>query len=161
MLAGLSILASCQSEPGSNDSIETMNDTIIPAPGPAKDAISSIRKDTVPYNIQIDTVIHFSFPVDSSSVSTKGSINKDADPVNCYFQVKRKGKLKATITPEDNHLNIRFSQIIMPDSTSDGPFGRQIQYDLKQSGTYKLIIAPNTMAEGKKSGDFTVRLEIR
>lgn len=41
---------------------------------------------------------------------------------------------------------IRFSQIIMPDGTMDGPFSTEITYKLQQQGYYKLIVGDNLMA---------------
>ena len=114
--------------------------------------------DTIPYNVQVDTVINLSFAKDSTSLTARGSINKKSEPVICYLKVDKACTINGTIIPGDSQLNIRFSQIIMPDQKSDGPFTRQIKYDLKQAGVYKIIIAPNNMAEGKRSGDFSLRL---
>jgi hypothetical protein len=117
--------------------------------------------DTMPSNVQIDTVINIVFSKDSSVLTARGSINKKSEPVICYLQVEKPGSINGIITPDDSELNVRFSQIYMPDNTSDGPFTRQLNYNLKQKGKYKIIIAPNNMAEGKRSGDFTLRLELR
>lgn len=130
---------------------------------PAKDNLitSPAAMDSVPSNIQIDTLIHIDFPKDSTQLSIRGSLNKDADPVTCYLPVDVKKNLDARLLPEDAGLNIRFSQIILPDGESDGPFGKQLKYKLDQQGTYKIIIGPNRMASGKKSGDFVLKIAIR
>lgn len=114
--------------------------------------------DSIPFNIQIDTVIHFAFVPGSDEITVKGSLDRQSHPVIGYLPVTHRKKLDARIIPEDNQLNIRFSQIILPDKTSDGPFGREMKYTLDQTGTYKLIIAPSNMAEGKRSGDFQIKL---
>jgi hypothetical protein len=122
------------------------------APGPV---------DTVPHNIQVDTVIHLSFAKDSTTLTATGSLNKKSTPVICYLPVDRHVALNARIIPRNKELNVRFSQIVLPDGNSDGPFGLQIKYELRQMGLYKLIIGPNLMADGKRSGDFIIRLETK
>lgn len=127
---------------------------------PQKEPVT-VAVDTVPHNIQVDTVIHLAFAKDSTTLTAKGSLNKKSTPVICYLPVDRRVKLNARIIPVDQDLNIRFSQIIKPDGQSDGPFDRQLKYTLQQKGLYKLIIGPNLMAEGKRSGDFLIRLEAK
>jgi hypothetical protein len=120
-----------------------------------------VAVDTVPHNIQVDTVIHLSFAKDSTTLTATGSLNKKSTPVICYLPVDRHVVLKASLIPRNKDLNVRFSQIVMPDGNSDGPFGLQMKYELNQKGLYKLIIGPNLMAEGKRSGDFLIRLEAK
>ena len=69
-------------------------------------------------------------------------------------------KLYALISPKDSTANIRFNQIIMPDGTADGPFGRDIQYDLAPNGIYTLIIDKSLMAEGSSETDFTIEVKL-
>ena len=40
--------------------------------------------------------------------------------------------LYGEITGVGDMANVRFNQIVMPDGTSDGPFGRSIEYGLEQ-----------------------------
>ncbi|RZM06890.1 MAG: hypothetical protein EOO88_52655 [Pedobacter sp.] len=117
--------------------------------------------DTVPQNLQIDTVINLAFAPDNAILTARGTINKKSDPVSCYLQVAKPMKISGTIIPDDPQLNVRFSQVFMPDNSSDGPFTRQLKYDFKKAGLYRIIIAPNNMAEGKRSGDFTLKLEAK
>ncbi len=157
----MTFLASCNSNSHSSNTEEPMRkDTMLVTKEPI-DRPPVEKKDTIPYNVQVDTVINFSFAPDSSSLTARGSINKNYHPVTCYLPIETACRLIATIIPDDNGLNIRFSHLIMPDKTSDGPFGRQLRYQLKQKGTYKLIISPNTMAEGKRSGNFQVQLQLK
>ena len=55
-------------------------------------------------------------------------------------------------TPEDAMGNIRISQIIDPDGTADGPFGRDLTHVLAHTGTYTVILGPNMMAGDPWSG---------
>ena len=53
--------------------------------------------------------------------------------------------------------NIRINQIIMPDNTSDGPFGKDLAYKLDQQGTYKLIIGESLMQGDPFEGDYVLK----
>jgi hypothetical protein len=118
-------------------------------------------KDTVPQNIQIDSVIHLAFAADSFSVSVKGHIDKKGDPVICYLPVTSGKKLEASIVPDKKRATFRFSHIYLPDGKSDGPFGNAMKYDLKQKGTYKIYIGPNMMAGDPVSSDFILRVKVK
>ncbi len=117
-------------------------------------------EDSVPANIQIDSVIHISFIKDSGLVVVKGHLKKAGDPVICYLPVKRGKKLTATIIPDKGKANFRFSHLILPDGKSDGPFGNVLKYDIKQKGNYKLYIAPNKMAGDPVSSDFDLKIKV-
>lgn len=54
--------------------------------------------------------------------------------------------------------NVRFNQIIMPDGSMDGPFGRDISYELPTKGTYKLLIGESLMQGDPYDGNFIVEL---
>jgi len=70
-----------------------------------------------------------------------------------------KPQLKAKITTKQNDFNIRFNQIKLPDGMMDGPFGREITYDIPTKGEVWLIIGKNNMADGKITGMFSVNIE--
>ena len=76
------------------------------------------------------------------------------------FNVGAPAKLSGKVSSADSLANIRFSQIILPDNTADGPFGPEISYDLKQLGTYQLIVNENMMAGDPWSGEFTIRITL-
>lgn len=112
-------------------------------------------------NEQKDSVIRFSFARDSSTLTAHGFIRSAKDHVTGYLAVDRKARLTASLVPETKDMNIRFTQLIMPDSTMDGPFGQQFNYDLVQKGMYKIIVSANNMADGKTKGDFLIRLAVK
>jgi len=68
--------------------------------------------------------------------------------------------VSGSLMPVDTVGNIRFNQILMPDSTGDGPFGRDISYELAQRGTYQLLIGENMMAGDPWAGVFTVKMKL-
>lgn len=156
------ILFACNNDTVNNNAVKTpvAGDTSVKLMA-KKDNLAAVKNDTVPKNIQVDTVMHLAFEKDSSSLTAKGCLNKKSEPVICYLPVDRHATIIAQLVPKDKDLNIRFSQIIMPDGQSDGPFTRSIKYELKQKGLYKLIISPNHMADGKKSGDFLLQLKVK
>lgn len=128
-------------------------------PAPLSADILEKQPDTIPYNIQIDTVIHISF--DSiQSATAKGAIGPSKRQVYCYVPVSKKQTIRARLIPSSNEMNIRFSQLIFPDRHTDGPFGKELVYAIKEPGMYQLLIAPNNMASGKITGDFEVEIKL-
>ena len=69
--------------------------------------------------------------------------------------------LFATLISRDNKANIRISQIGFPDSTFDGPFGRKINYKIKDTGNYKIIIGEDMMAGDRWNGKFELKAWVK
>jgi hypothetical protein len=146
-----------------NSPAETEEKTIVASDSnvTTQDAVvATSRVDSVPMNIQIDSVIHLAFETDSVSVTVKGHADKKGDPVICILPVVQGKKLTALITPEKKNATLRFSHIYFPDGKTDGPFGNSLKYDLKQKGTYKLYIRPNMMAGDPVSSDFVLNVKV-
>lgn len=121
---------------------------------------TAVKVDSIPQNIQVDSVIHLAFAKDSVSVTVKGHLDKKGDPVICYLPVVRGKKLTASVTPEKAKANIRFSHIYLPNGKLDGPFSPIMKYDLVQRGVYKIYISPNRMAGDPVSTDFTLKVKV-
>lgn len=68
-------------------------------------------------------------------------------------------KVNAKISTKEKDFNIRFNQIKLPNGDYDGPFGRDLTYDIKEKGEVWLIIGKSNMASGNTKGSFTVSLE--
>lgn len=68
-------------------------------------------------------------------------------------------KIMGTVNATDKEMNIRFNQIKLLNGELDGPFGREINYDVKQNGEIWLIIGKSLMASGKSTGKFTITLK--
>lgn len=76
------------------------------------------------------------------------------------FEGKEGQKVKATLTtPRPG--NIRFNQIMTPSGETDGPFGQEIEYDLNETGTWKLIVGGSLMQGDSYDGDFKVTLNVK
>ena len=156
IIYGAFITIACNNSPGEQISLTTTDSIIMPQ------NVVSIKTiaDSVPQNIQIDSVIHLAFAKDSFSVSVKGHLDKRGDPVICYLPVVEGKKLTAVVVPAKAKANIRFSHIYLPDGKSDGPFGNSLNFNLTQKGIYKIYIGPNKMAGDPVSSDFVVRVKV-
>lgn len=90
---------------------------------------------------------------------TQEEFTKDRDKLILKISNYSKPQLKAKILTEEKDFNIRFNQIKLPDGNMDGPFGREITYDIPEKGEVWLIIGKNNMADGKITGPFSVKIE--
>jgi hypothetical protein len=70
-----------------------------------------------------------------------------------------KPNIQAKISTKEKDFNIRFNQIKLPNGDYDGPFGREITYDVKGKGEVWLIIGKSNMASGNTKGSFSVSVE--
>lgn len=149
----LLLLTACHSPQEKNMPAKTIE------PQPATfDAVVD-QPDTIPYNVQIDTVIHLS-PDSLQTATAKGAISKAKNQIYCYLSVSKKQTIRAKLIPVSEDLNIRFSQLIFPDHHTEGPFGRELVYALREPGLYQLVIAPNRMASGAFNGDFELQVSL-
>lgn len=84
---------------------------------------------------------------------------KEHDKLILKISNYSKPQLKAKIITNQNDFNIRINQIKLPDGNMDGPFGREITYDIPEKGEVWLIIGKNNMADGRITGTFSVKIE--
>lgn len=68
-------------------------------------------------------------------------------------------KISGNVTSANPKLNIRFNQIRLANGEFDGPFGADINYEIKQKGEIWLMIGKNLMADGETTGKFTISLK--
>lgn len=105
-----------------------------------------------------DSVTVLTFSKGVKSLSVKGHLDKPGDVVTYLLTVDKSTLLSGRLEVSKSPANIRFSQIVMPNGQSDGPFGRELDYKLPQKGVYKIKIAQNLMAENAFVGDFMMHL---
>ncbi len=76
------------------------------------------------------------------------------------LKIKNFGRqtISGEITPEYPQMNIRFNQIRLPNGEYDGPFGREISYNIKDKGEIWLIIGRSNMASGAPTGKFEIKI---
>lgn len=71
----------------------------------------------------------------------------------------RKTKISGRIIPESGQDNIRFNNIELNRQSIDGPFGKDFEYELDQTGDYSIVIQKSLMASGRQTGKFKVILK--
>ncbi len=118
------------------------------------------RRDTIA-NKQIGNEIKLAFDKDSSTLTTSGHIDSINATIICYLPVKQGKHLSATVQPVKGNGNVRFNQLWLPDGSSDGPFGKKLEYDLHGSGLYQLYIGASKMAENPYIGNFTLTVTVK
>ncbi|WP_026730064.1 hypothetical protein [Flavobacterium denitrificans] len=117
------------------------------------------REEIKEENKQIGDTIFMNFKNEKDRYTAEGHINSIHSKIYVKFINEHIGKLNATIFPSIARENIRFNQIIFPDKTMDGPFGKELKIDIKQKGIYVLVIGHSQMAEDPFIGKFTIQLE--
>ncbi len=85
---------------------------------------------------------------------------KQAKAVN-FLKINNKKPQVYTLQlqPLDTLGNIRFSQVLLPDGTSDGPFGTELTYNFEFSGTYIIKMAENMMSGDPWEGDVVLTVK--
>ena len=90
-----------------------------------------------------------------------GEINSVHSRIYVIFtNNKAPGDLYAVVTPEKDGANLRFNQILFPDKSADGPFGKEIAIKLNQIGKHTLIVGHSQMAEDRYQGKFKIDLQV-
>ncbi|MCD8031456.1 MAG: hypothetical protein LUF85_11725 [Bacteroides sp.] len=88
-------------------------------------------------------------------------VHKEKDET-IYLEFNSDGydRLQARIFSADSLANLRFSQIVLPNGNTDGPFGGRMDYMLPIHGIYRLLIHENRMAGDPWGGYFTVEINL-
>ncbi len=107
-----------------------------------------------------DPVIAVTIPAESLPVTRlQRAITTDMQSVNVTITDLDLGPLRVNIAHSKPDANIRISQVVRPDGSTDGPFGQQLVYEIKQRGNYSFIINKSNMASGTQVGDVFITLE--
>ncbi len=136
---------SCQQKEIKNNSVHN-SDTI---------AIEKYRKE----NKQIDDTIFMNFKNAKGLYIAEGQLDSIHPRVFIKFKNENLGELNGKIILATDNGNIRFNQIIFPDNSSDGPFGKDLQIQLTQKGNHIIIVGHSQMADNPYWGKFKVQLE--
>ncbi|WP_394773105.1 hypothetical protein [Flavobacterium sp.] len=110
-------------------------------------------------NKQIGDTIFMNFKNKEGLFTAEGSLDSIHPRIYVKFKNEDLGELNGKIVPTTGKGNIRFSQIIFPDNTSDGPFSMDLKIQLKQKGNHILVIGHSQMADSPFWGKFEVQLE--
>jgi hypothetical protein len=124
---------------------------------------SAISKQTVPVvAVANDTLVRMQFAESDTGVIATAQVYMNGDNhVTCEVTLSKADSLHASLVPEQDTGNVRFSQIVLPNGKMDGPFGRELTYATPQAGTYRLHIFENMMAGDKWKGKFKVRVWVK
>ncbi len=101
-----------------------------------------------------DTLNHklITLPLDPATIQRKD--------VYVDFQMEGPSRLRATIQPIGTaEGNVRIKTITLPDSSTDGPFGRSIDYEVPSRGTVRLEIGESLMQGDPWGGDFCLEIQ--
>ena len=89
------------------------------------------------------------------------SLFHSAGKVNTISFINSESKGMQVIIHPMSWMNLRLSQIIMPDGTMDGPFGKDTTYKLDQLGWYQLLFNENMMAWDPWSWNVTITVFLK
>ncbi|MEO8720332.1 MAG: hypothetical protein ABI297_01665 [Ginsengibacter sp.] len=97
----------------------------------------------------------------SDTLILRLKMDSTMDHLSIPLKITSGKQLLASLSAVDKNANIRFSQVGLPDSTFDGPFGKDLNYKMIVPGKYRLIIGENMMAGDRWEGDFILRVWVK
>ncbi|UCA61757.1 hypothetical protein KB553_09545 [Chryseobacterium rhizoplanae] len=109
---------------------------------------------TVANNVITRIVDMHKFPIEIEEEFTKENQKLVLQLMNA-----RRTKISGRIVPESDQMNIRFNNIELNKQSIDGPFGRDFEYELNQTGDYSIVIQKSLMASGSQIGKFKILLK--
>lgn len=118
---------------------------------------SEAHKDV---NEQLADTILMLLKDEKGSYTAIGKIDSIHPRIYLKFTNEATGNVHAVVTPINGEGNIRFNQILYPDKTADGPFGKELELELKQTGEHSLIIGHSLMVDSQYQGKFKVELKL-
>lgn len=101
------------------------------------------------------------FPAGATQVTLNGKINGFGEQITYVFEAKKGQKLFANVMSVEMNANIRISQIISPTGKADGPFGEKTNYNLSESGDWKIVLSENQMAGDPWKGEYQLLISIK
>lgn len=124
---------------------------------PITDSTKTIAKNQTPFKITTDTI-----PVKIVYGKAKIDTVKTAGQRMVFeFNSDTANKLSLKISAADTLANLRINQIIDSKGNSDGPFGRELEYEIKEKGVHKVVISESQMAGEPWAGGFTFEVRLK
>lgn len=105
--------------------------------------------DTLPKSLSPGDTLFFKLAVDTGN------------HVTVPIKISAGKELFASLSSDDKKANIRVSQVEFPDSTFDGPFGRELQREINRHGNYKLIVGEDMMVGNHWKGEFVLKVWVK
>jgi hypothetical protein len=109
-------------------------------------------------NKQHGDTIEMNFRNEKGFFVAEGALDSIHPRIYVKFMNENPGQLNADIITATGTGNIRFNQILFPDQTSDGPFGKDLKIPLTQKGNHIIIIGHSQMAENPYYGKFRIEV---
>lgn len=114
----------------------------------------SVKNETI---IPTDTLSNALFPGKDTLII---KLEMDTGHITIPIKISSGKELFVSLFSDDKKANIRISQVEFPDSTFDGPFGRELRHKITTPGNYKLIIGEDMMAGNRWKGDFVLKVYV-
>ena len=160
------ILFSCSKKESISENM-VKNDTVILAENTIDHKIDSAtldEKNVIKNSLKIERItegnkIIQTIPVEMLPITVTDEFTNSDQQMVLKIENFTGKKIIGKITPENAQMNIRFNQIKLANGDYDGPFGRDLTYDIKDNGEIWLIIGKSNMASGDATGKFTIHLE--
>lgn len=169
------IVVACKKEPSVSETSnkDSMVVSEMPSPAEKMDSAAVRKKDSIINNAPAtkevlktgvmrnvkDGQIIRTIGAEQFPLTLGEEFTKDGQELILKIENFEKPNLKAKISTKEKDFNIRFNQIKLPNGDYDGPFGREITYDVKDKGEVWLVIGKSNMASGNTKGSFTVSVE--
>ncbi|WP_160139191.1 hypothetical protein [Chryseobacterium sp. c4a] len=169
------IIISCKKDPAVTDMSQKDSTIVTETPDSVykADSVALRKKDSIINNAPVTKEVLQKGVMRSEK---EGRIVRTVDaaqlPVTIGEEFKKDGqelilkltnfeqsKINAKISTKEKDFNIRFNQIKLPNGDYDGPFGRELTYEVPKKGEIWLIIGKSNMASGNTKGHFTVSIE--
>ena len=145
LFTSIAFFACCNSPSKNDNSVDTLADSMS-----ITESVDSVRIDSA------SSIPSKALELKSSWDSIKlHKISKQSDTI--VINSNGFKNLNAEIV-SSKPGNIRINQIISPDSNSDGPFGKDLEYKLNQQGEFKLIIGESLMQGDPFEGDYILKV---
>lgn len=155
LLLSLSIfIFSCQQKGNKNSVSNTSEEKV-------SNSDESVAVQHTEKNEQIGDTLYMKYGSKEGIFVAESSLDSIHSKIYVKFDNQKEGKITATLLPTTGKGNIRFSQIIFPDKTANGPFGKDLEVDLKQKGTYILVVGHSLMADNPFLGNFKIQLDYK
>ena len=146
-----------------NDSLNMINQNSIDSSGKGIVSINDVEKEpastTDTFRVVEGEKIIKTLNGDMLPMEISDEFTKEQQQMIIKIKNFKGTKIIGKVTSTNPQLNIRFNQIRLANGEFDGPFGADLNYDVKEKGEIWLIIGKNLMAIGETTGKFTVSLK--
>lgn len=93
---------------------------------------------------------------------TKLKLNKEARQTNTFFiNTDTANRLAIELISTDTAANIQVNQIIGPDGSKIGPFGKKTEYVLPAKGNYKILVSENPKVNKVYKGEYEISMKLK